>query len=891
MNPQPRFIGSASPFEQWAEKYFDGGFAPIPMPPNKKNPPPTGWTGHARPITDRKQLDKWLAGQDLNPKLFRNGIKKANIALRLNTIEVDGKKWDLVGIDVDHHPEDKDDPKNGGEQLEYFEKKLGKLPETWTSSARSNGISGIKLYRAPAGYAYRGDMGRGGEDIDIISKNYRFMVCFPSTNPDAQDAQYWWYPPGFEPDGDLDAIDRHVFGLVPDPRKLPVLPDKWIDFLTQNRIKDLDVAIDMDSSNKQLQRWAVKNFAPNNVLCEMMQIEVDKYKKKIDESAKSHNILTAMHNKLLRCGANEGHTGWGKAVGELEKYWVADVLARSKRSVTAAQREVERSRFGALRRIKGEADVEMKAGRGYFESVDACDRVANAAGRIKDSDLPPPESRWPSTTSGNKGPGDYDLNDDGNGLHFLDIHDGLVRYVANVHQKWMIWDGERWHVDEKETIARYLYRRVKNRQMILAATLWADYVASQGTTGAPQKKALALKWAQHAKSSGNVRDIDRALQAARAVREGISIKYEDLDKDRRALGCANGVVRVDESGNISVVENSKDMMITKNTGIEYIPLAKQSGELGSGKQRFKEFLDKFVAPSIDLDYFQKLCGSMILGDNREKMAVFFWGITDTAKSTMLELMIKSLGDYAGTRQPDFFRSIHLNPQLAQALSLRLVGVSELGDNQINSELFKHLTGGERITVELKGSNNLVSSDAQFTLVITTNGVPNVPGEDTAFRNRLRVIEFKHQASEADKLSGNQAKMYEQSKQACLAWLIDGASRYVKEGLLPIPVEIQMATEVFSSKLSDISEFVEENLIKVDGEFVSNADVFMRFKQWADRNNFNQKGWSQRKLTSRLKNLGFADAQKRIDDGTGKTHPVRGLVDAALIDNTIQTTKL
>lgn len=885
---QPRFIGSASPFKQWSEKYLAAGFAPIPLPPGKKNPPPTGWTGHGRPVPDEQQNAKWLNETDkcywYNPDKQKSepyDIGKANIALRLNTIEVDGKLYDIVGIDVDHHPDDKDDPKDGGTQLDYLEKKFGKLPDTWTSSARVNGIAGIRFYLVPAGLMWRGDCGHAGPDIDIISKNYRFAVCFPSTNPDANNRQYWWYPPGFKPDGDLDAIDRQRHGLIPDPKKLPLLPDSWIDFLTQNRIKDIGVPMDMDSTSKQLTRWASKNFAPNQSICEYMAITLDKWKLKLDDSAKSHNVLTAAHYHILKCGAEEGHNGWGKTVGEFEKYYVSNVLARGKRRAREAQKEVERSRFGALRRIKGAADEAAEKGTNYFARVDECDRPPGGGGEIN-VDPPKDVGRWPISDS-KRSPKEYAMNDDGNGEQFLDIHEGLVRYVPNVLQKWMVWDGTKWVVDEKNVVARYLYRRVKERQIAYAEELKQAWLAVQGTPLEKERKALYHNWNRFSLQSGMVRDIDRALQAASAVREGVAIKYEELDNDRRALGCSNGVVRVTKSGDIEVVENSKELLITKNTGRPYIPLKQQKTE---GKKLFKDFLDKFVAGSgHDLEYFQKLCGSVVLGDNSEKRAIFFHGVTDTCKSTMLELMIRSMGDYADTRQPDIFKSKVLNPQLAHALSLRLVGVSELGDNTINSELFKNITGGERITVELKGSNNLISAVPQFTLIVTTNGVPNVPGEDTAFRNRLLVCEFTRQATDLDKLSGNQQKLYEQGLDAVLAWLIEGAAKYTREGLLPIPVHMQMATEEFTSKLSDIAEFVEEWIMPNPDGIVRNEDLYLAFERWADKNNFNKKGWSNGKLTSRLKGMGYKQTVKRLE---GQSKSQRVWVGISLIGGEIHT---
>jgi P4 family phage/plasmid primase-like protien len=451
----------------------------------------------------------------------------------------------------------------------------------------------------------------------------------------------------------------------------------------------------------------------------------------------------------------------------------------------------------------------------------------------------------------------------------------------------MVWNNERWVVDQSDVIARFLYRRVAVRQLGFARELADAYKQVAGAQGSAELRKLMNQWVAHANNSGNIANIRRALESAQSVREGVSVRFEELDKDRHSLGCANGVVRVDDSGNIEVIDNAKELLITKNTGIPYIPLKQQKSE---GKRLFKEFLDKFIAPSIDINYFQKLCGSTVLGGNREKMSLFFWGKTDTCKSTMLQLMVNSLGDYAGFRNPDIFKSQHLNPALAQALSLRIMAVSELGDNEINSELFKNITGGERITVELKGSNNLVSDIPQFTPIITTNGVPRVPGEDTAFRNRLRVIEFQHQATDLDKLSGNQERLYRLGGEAVLAWLIEGAAKYVKEGLLPVPVEILMATEEFASKLSDLADFAQTNLESCEGSFVRGEDIFFRFKQWADRNNFNQKGWGRTRLTQKLKALGFKDHRKMVVKADGTKELARGFVNVKLSGGEIEHSK-
>lgn len=870
----PRAISSGRPFVRYAEKYLAMGFSPIPLPPGKKNPPPTGFTGHGRPFVDAKQLQKWFN----DPDSLKYPAAKANIGLRLNTIDFNGELFDLVGIDVDHHPEDPDDPKDGGTQLKSLEKIYGKLPDTWTSSARTNGIAGIRFYLAPRGLSWRGDCGKDGPDIDIISKNYRFAVCFPSTNPDANNRQYWWYPPGFAPNGDIDVVSDDV----PDPRSFAKLPEKWVDFLTQGGIPDLGVEIDMESSNQDLIRWANKKFGDSKNMCGWMEAALDRWKKRLEESAKSHNVLTDAHYNMLKAGANEKHGGWVTATKDFETAYVATCVTRKKRREREAIAEIKRSRFGALRRIKGEAD---SAGAGYFDRKDACALIDNF------KVIPPSKfgNGFPEFDS--KDPDDYELNDDGNAEHFLDIHKDMVLFVSNVLQRWIIWNGERWIVDERDDIARHLYRRVKIRQVQFAKQAMADYLKVAGAPGSGKLRQKAMQWQVHAKNSGMTNGIARALEAARSVRQGVSIKYEDLNKDRRAIGVANGVIRFKKGGGIEMISNDKSLLITKNTGVPYIPLIEQKDhpEYKLGYQLFTEFLAKFIRPSIDLRYFQKHCGSALIGDNYNKAATFFWGEPDTGKTTMLNLMVKAVGEYGCYRNPDIFKSTHLNPALASALSMRIVGVAEMGDNEINSDLFKSITGGESITCELKGKNNLIEDDAQFNLFITSNGVPNVPKEDKAFRNRVRVVEFKHHATERELKDGKQTQrdLYRYGSAACLAWLVEGCSLFESEGLDPIPDEMLVATDEFNSRLSEIGIFANEWIAReeyvtndkgvIEQRFVTNEDLLSHFEAWSHMNNFDVKGWSSTRLTQRLKDLGYKTGVRKVSiEGSTKKVSSRGI---------------
>lgn len=171
-----REIKSAEPFKTTALEYMAKGWAgPIPLPPQDKFPPPRGWTGRNAPYADEAQIEKWLARKDEDggsrdrPSPAWN--PKGNIGLRLGRVTVDGVQWEIIGIDSDNY-----DGKQGDKILRRLEKKLGKLPDTWTSSARADGVSGIRYFLVPVDLAWRGNLSEVGDGVDVVQKVHRYAV-------------------------------------------------------------------------------------------------------------------------------------------------------------------------------------------------------------------------------------------------------------------------------------------------------------------------------------------------------------------------------------------------------------------------------------------------------------------------------------------------------------------------------------------------------------------------------------------------------------------------------------------------------------------------------------------------------------------------------------------
>lgn len=187
------------PYAHAAADYWRAGWA-NPIPVRGKWPPPTGYTGYDGVNVSWPDLQAWLEGDEAS----------LNIALRLPA--------GIVGIDVDAHG-----GKTGADSVARAEAELGPLPPTSRSTSRAPfEESSIRLYRVPTDVDLRGAekrfRARFGDHVDIIRRDHRYAVIWPSIHPETG-GTYQWY----------DA-DGRATG-IPSPAALPELPHRWVEFL------------------------------------------------------------------------------------------------------------------------------------------------------------------------------------------------------------------------------------------------------------------------------------------------------------------------------------------------------------------------------------------------------------------------------------------------------------------------------------------------------------------------------------------------------------------------------------------------------------------------------------------------------------------------------------
>lgn len=195
MNPdrETPMTTDPAPFGSTVDRYIAAGWlGPLPLPAGAKKAPPSGYTGADGAYATVTDIDTWRT---------HNGT--GNIGLRMAD--------NIIGIDVDNYG-----TKPGGATLDRLTEQLGPLPDTWISTSRLDGVSGIRYYRLPEPVKLIGAL----PGIEIIQRHHRYAVVAPSIHPEGR--PYLWLHHG-------EVVD------IPNVNDLPTLPGSWVDHLRADR--------------------------------------------------------------------------------------------------------------------------------------------------------------------------------------------------------------------------------------------------------------------------------------------------------------------------------------------------------------------------------------------------------------------------------------------------------------------------------------------------------------------------------------------------------------------------------------------------------------------------------------------------------------------------------
>lgn len=406
----------------------------------------------------------------------------------------------------------------------------------------------------------------------------------------------------------------------------------------------------------------------------------------------------------------------------------------------------------------------------------------------------------------------FPINDRGSADLFATIFKNVSRYNPT-KKDWMYYDKTRWTADTEGM-------RAKRNAKMLADVL----VRYSVTASLPDDKRQS--YIKYAAGMMNYRNRNVMITDAKDLN---FFENTELDKDDFLINCRNCVLDLSED-QPKVLEHNADLLLSKICNASYNPAATCT----LWEKTVNEIMQGDTAK---IKYLQKMSGRFLTGDtSEEEFYIFFGATTRNGKSTITEILLYLLGDYATTISPESLAikankdSRTASPDIAKLAGTRLVVASEPPRRMLfDSSLVKTLTGRDTVSARFLHENEF-QFKPKFKLILNSNYLPVISDKTVFSSNRVKVVPFERHFTEKEQ-NKHLKEQLQQEIDGILNWCIQGLSLYRKEGLEP-PTAVQIATHEYSEDSDKIGKFISECLEKSD-ENLAAKDVYEKYSQWCN----------------------------------------------------------
>ncbi|MER7969683.1 phage/plasmid primase, P4 family [Streptomyces sp. NPDC096080] len=384
---------------------------------------------------------------------------------------------------------------------------------------------------------------------------------------------------------------------------------------------------------------------------------------------------------------------------------------------------------------------------------------------------------------------------------FVAQHAQSLRYVHGIG--WHRWDGARWEADEERA------------DMLAAVATVKAALMSLADLDKTEREALY----QDARKAESAAGLEGMLRIASAL-PPLSTASKRLDADAYLFNTPSGTVDL-RSGD--VLPNDREHLITKVAG----------GKAGGPAYDEWETFLKRILPDEDVRAFvQRLFGYAMLGKVTEHVMPIFTGTGANGKGTIRDAVMAAFGDYAIEIDPAMLMQSKHERHGTFKMRLRgarLAFCSETEKGRKFAEaMMKRLVGGDPIEANLMHKNP-ITFDPSHTLIMLTNHLPEVSGDDPAVWRRILVVPFdvvippeERDPELPERLKG--------ASDAVLAWLYDGWLAYQDQGLNP-PAAVRARTEAYQADSDALGRFLAERTMTNPHDSVKARDLFAAWSAW------------------------------------------------------------
>lgn len=390
---------------------------------------------------------------------------------------------------------------------------------------------------------------------------------------------------------------------------------------------------------------------------------------------------------------------------------------------------------------------------------------------------------------------------------FLEEHGDRLRHVHGIG--WHEWDGSRWLADEKRVDISYAVETVKNALRELE------------DLGGDERDDLYKDVRKSESASG----LEGMVKIASA-RPPMSVASKELDADAYLFNTPTGTVNL-LTGDIA--DCSREDLITKVAGAG---LDDEPEDGDGGAAEWETFLERILPDEEVRAFVQRFFGYAMLGKVTEHVMPIFTGTGANGKGTLRDALMAAFGDYAIEVDPAILMESKHERHGAFKMRLRgarLTFCSETEKGKRFSEsTMKRLTGGDPIEANLMHKNP-ITFDPSHSLVMLTNHLPAVSGDDPAVWRRILVVPFDVVIPPEERDGGLPDRL-KKSAPAVLGWVYEGWLSYQEQGLNP-PEIVRIRTQEYQASSDVLGRFLEERTTTTPHGRVRARELFTAWTAW------------------------------------------------------------
>lgn len=409
------------------------------------------------------------------------------------------------------------------------------------------------------------------------------------------------------------------------------------------------------------------------------------------------------------------------------------------------------------------------------------------------------------------------------------------RYIWTAGLGWFRWDSKRWRecdlVEAVEAVRKYVL-----------GWLSREIRSGKAAPGSDRIKAL-----MGLLSGARINGIT-ALARGLIVRDAA-----EFDGDPDILNTPSGVVDL-RTGEL--LPHNPAFLCTKVTEAAY--------RHGAEHPDWKTALD--ALPSDVADWMQLRMGQAITGHMPpDDLLIVSQGGGENGKTTLYGTVGAVLGDYYRLVSD---RILLANPQdhpteLMDLRGLRFAMIEETPEaRQLSVARLKKVVGTPEVTARHIRKDS-VTFKSSHTLFVSTNYLPTVAETDHGTWRRLAAVHFPYRfVKRPEDVKGPQDRLGDPTlrdrlktspgaREAALAWLVEGARRWYREGRIMTtpPIRVQVDTHAWRAESDQILAYLTDRIEFDDAAHIMTTELLADFNQWLG--GLGHRAWGDRVLASRL----------------------------------------